>query len=177
VKRPPSPSRARASARQCWLVVALSCAALGIASCGGGSAAPTAAAKAHAFALADSACREYDAFIEAQQAHEGTSSPSSELERFLERTKANVTRVRAAMSQVATLPRVGAYLADLAAQDKTLTVTSTQLKKGDEAYFALTQSPSFVAQAHRANAAVVADAKALGLSACTGPQPRKQASG
>jgi hypothetical protein len=164
-------------ARRCLLVGVLASAAVALGGCGGSSATVTAADKAHAFALAGVACLEYNSFLEALKAHEGQSSPGSELEQFLERTEQRGNRVRAALTPVAKLPGVATYISDLSTQVESETALESELKKSAAAYLKLTETKPFADKTRRAGAAVAAEAKALGLSACVGPKPVKPAAG
>lgn len=164
-------------------ITALVCISAALAGCGGGSstasgpATPTSAEKAHALALASTACAEYDRFIESQQAHEGSGSPNTELEQFLENTDTRSRTVREAMRPIRTLPHVAAYIADLTAQEGSLTALSTQLGKSPEAYLKLAETEPFASNTRKYAADVANDAKLLGLSACVGPHPRKPVAG
>jgi hypothetical protein len=167
-----------------WLLLSLlGCVALALSSCGSGartaasSSAATPAAKAHAFALATDACREYDTFIEAQQAHEGASDPGVELERFLDHTQVRARKLQAAMSPVESLPGVAKYVAALTAEETSLQALSAQLSKGANAYLKLSQSEPFATSTRRVSAEVGEDAKALGLHSCEGPRPRSAHAG
>jgi hypothetical protein len=163
-------------AGRCLFVSVLACAAAALGGCGGSSSTLTAAQKAHAFALAGSACLEYNRFIEAQQAHEG-ANPTSELEQFFARTEERGNNVRAALAPLKGLPRVAAYLSDLTTQVESETALASELKKSPADYLKLAETKPFAEKTRRAGAAVAAEAKALGLSACAGPKPRKPVAG
>jgi hypothetical protein len=159
------------------LVGVLVCTAGALGGCGGSSSTVTAADKAHAFARANVACLEYNSFLEALRAHEGQGSPGSELEQFLERTEQRGNRVRAALQPVAKLPAVATYIADLSTQVESEAALESELKKSASAYLKLTETKPFAEKTRRAGVEVAAEAKALGLSACVGPKPRKPATG
>ena len=149
----------------------------GGSSSSGSSSTVTPAARTHAFALAGVACLEYDRFLEALQAHEGQGSPGLELEQFLQRTEERGEKVRAALTPVDELPGVASYIADLSTQVESEAALASELKKSAEAYLKLAETKPFAEKTRRAGAEVAADAKALGLSACVGPKPRKAVDG
>jgi hypothetical protein len=164
-------------AGRCLLVGVLGCAVAVLGGCGGSSSTVTPTAKARAFALASVACLEYNRFLEAQQAHEGQGSPGLELEQFLERTEERGNKVRAALHPVEKLPGVATYISDLTTQVESESALASELKKSAAAYLQLAETKPFAEKTRRAGAEVAADAKALGLSACVGPEPRKAVDG
>jgi hypothetical protein len=170
-------ARGPATGRRRLLATVLACLAAALGGCGGSESAFTPAEKAHAFALAGAACAQYDRFIEAQQAHEGSGSPNAELEQFLENTETRTRAVREAMRPLQKLPHVAGYIADLTAQEGSLTALSTQLRKSPEAYLKLAETEPFANNTRKYGADVASDAKLLGLSTCVGPRPGKPITG
>jgi hypothetical protein len=155
----------------------LACAAAALGGCGGSSSTVTAADRAHALALAGAACLEYNRFLENLQAHEGAGSPSAELEQFLTRTEERGNKVRVALTPLDKQPGVATYISDLTTQVESEEALARELKKSAAAYLKLTETKPFAEKTRHAGAAVAADAKALGLSACVGPKPRKAVKG
>lgn len=170
--------RAVVSGRHLFLMAALTCSAAVPAGCGGGSSSTaTNSAEAHSFALANAICREYNDYIYAQRALENKGNAGSGPQQFLAHDEAELARLRAVLSSTGKLPRVALYISDLAAQGRLLTTLSKEVGKGYAAYVNLALSKSYRNESGRLAVAVAADAKALGLTSCLGPRPRKPVGG
>jgi hypothetical protein len=70
-------------------------------------------------------------------------------------------------------PRVATFLSDLAARRRLRTVVSKLSNKGSNVLHA----GSYIEEAYRLNVKIYADEKALGLTSCLGPPPRKPIEG
>jgi hypothetical protein len=165
------------NSKKTGLATVLICLAIALAGCGsGGSSTATTAVEAHAFTLANAICREYNAHIYAERALEerGVSSGPG---LFLAHKEAELTRLRVLMSSAGKLPGVDTYISDLAAEDRLLTALSREVPKGYAAYVHLALSKSFRDESHRLAVELAADEKALGLTSCLGPSPRKPIGG
>jgi hypothetical protein len=165
------------SSTKTGLATLIICLAVALSGCGGGgSSTATTAIEAHTFTLANAMCREYNAHIYAERALEerGVSSGPGT---FLAHKEAELTRLRALMSSAGKLPGVDTYISDLAAEDRLLTALSKEVPKGYAAYVHLALSKSYRDKSHRLVVELAADEKALGLTSCLGPTPRKPIGG
>jgi hypothetical protein len=139
---------------------------------GGGSLAVTSPVEAHTFALANAICQEYNTDTYAERALEEKGNAGTGPEQFLAHKEMEIARLRAVLSVARKLPRAGAYISDLAAQDGLLTALSKEVGKGYKAYMQLALSKSYRDESRRLDIKVAADAKALHLAPCIGLSPR-----
>jgi hypothetical protein len=97
--------------------------------------------------------------------------------------KAEFARVRALIHSDRKLPRVGAFISDSAARRRVQAAMRKLSKKaGNGAYFSRKEGKganafSLLEESYRLEVKVQADLKALGLTSCVGPTPRKPIGG
>jgi hypothetical protein len=133
--------------------------AVALAGCGGGSSSSGAnAAEAHLAALANRVCRESHTL-------RATGPP------FEAHLKSEFASVRALISSDRGVPRVGTLVSDLAAQHRLRSAFGT--RQGKE----VTRGFSLLEESYRLEVKIQADLKALGLTSCIGPPPRKPIGG
>jgi len=151
--------------------------ALLFAGCGASTRPATPlSAEQRAVTSANEICSEYLAFARVWAARAGTRPGKRALARLLLVKRSAARRRHAALLSAAGQPRVHAYLADLAERERAL----RELRRLAGGSGPLTANPSLAAPIDRlyvAASRTYAAANALGLSGCTGTQPRKPAGG
>jgi hypothetical protein len=155
------------NARHCLLSTVLICVAAALAGCGGGSSTAANTPEAHLAALANATCREF-------HTNRATGAP------FEAHMKAEFAKVRALIHSDRKLPRVSTFISDSAAQRRVQAAILREASpgkvfrrkegKGANAF-------SLLEESYRLEVKVQADLKALGLTSCLGPTPRKPIGG
>jgi hypothetical protein len=147
------------SARHCLLAIVLTCVAAALAGCGGGASSTAAStAEAHLAALANAICRE-------SHTNRATGPP------FEAHLKTEFAKLRALIRSDRKLPRVATYISDIQARDRLRTAMSKLSKKEVPYAFSLMEDN------YRLGVKIQADLKALGMTSCIGPRPRKPIEG
>ncbi len=127
---------------------------------------------------ANAICREYNGYIYADRTREEIGNAGAEgPKRFLDRKEAEIAKLRDVMSSASEFPGAGAYVSDLAAQDRLLTALIRDIGKGYAAYLHLAVSRSYRDQSRKLEAKFAADERALRLTACIGPRSRSPIAG
>jgi hypothetical protein len=152
------------SARRCLLAMVPICVVVVLAGCGGSASSR---AEAHLAVLANAACRNAEDM--GDHFHLGTE----------------LAGVRALMHSDRKLPRVATLIGDLAArQREQVALRKLSGKAGNGAYFSRKEGKgankgeganafSLLEESYRLEVKLQADLKALGLTSCLGPPPRK----
>lgn len=146
------------SARRCLLTTVLICVVAALAGCGGSASSR---AEAHLAALANAACGNAEGM--GDHFHLGT----------------DLAGVRALMHSDRKLPRVATLNRDLAArQREQAAVRKLSRKAGNGTYFSRKEGKganafSLLEESYRLEVEIQADLKALGMTSCLGPPPRK----
>lgn len=167
---------ARVNLKKTGLATGLLCLAIALAGCGGTSSTENNAEK-HLAALANAACRE-------SHTNRATGAP------FEAHIKAEFAKVRALIHADRKLPRVATLTRDLAARKREQVAVRKLFRKGDSgalkgdsgAFFSGKEGEganpfSLLNKSYRLAVEVQADLKALGLTSCLGPTPRKPIGG
>lgn len=161
------------SARDCLAATMLVCVAVALTGCGGGSSTASGTAESHAAALANSVCGEINAYVRGLHLRSGTAIPQSERERIRAYEESQIARVRALMSAARKLQGAGTLLSDLTAREGLkIAMGKVARKEGDVA-----NALSYIDDAYRLDVKIAADEKAVGLTSCIGPPPRKPIGG
>lgn len=156
--------------RHCLLSTVLICVAAALAGCGGGSSTAANTPEAHLAALANATCREF-------HTNRATGAP------FEAHMKTEFARVRALIHSDRKLPRVSTFISDSAARRRVQAAMRKLSKKaGNGAFFSRKEGKganafSLLEESYRLEVKVQADLKALGLTSCLGPTPRKPIGG
>jgi hypothetical protein len=148
-----------------------------LAGCGSSGTSMSKNMGARAVAFADTICREYNSSIYTERVLEDKGGQGPRPGQFLADREAEFTKLRAVMDSAREISRVRVYISDLTVQDRFLTALSKEVGKGYAAYLHFALSRSFRYGAHRSEVKVADDAKALGLTPCIGPRPRKPIEG
>jgi hypothetical protein len=157
----PARTRPLVNARHCLLSTVLICVAL--AGCGGSGSSRAAA---HLAAVANAICRE-------SHTNRATGAP------FEVHMKAEFAKVRALIHSDRKLPRVATLIGDLAAsQREQVALRKLSRKASNGSFFSRRERDganafSLLNESYRLEVKVQADLKALGLTSCLGPPPRK----
>jgi hypothetical protein len=155
-------TRAPVNRRHRLSVVLLTCVVVVLVGCGGSRSSGAAnTGEAHLVAVANATCRERREEMRATGAT------------FEARMKMEFASLRALISADRKLPRVGTLISDLAARRRLLReMRKIHRKEGD-----VTNAFSLLDESYRLEVKIQADLKALGLTSCIGPPPRKPIEG